>query len=66
MSIFDERLNPHKKPPLSKPLSRQARDVSKEMDCQTELDMGTINGYDFSKMNDPSFGKRKVSRHMEI
>ena len=28
--------------------------------------MGTINGYDFNKMKDPNFGKRKVSRHIEI
>jgi hypothetical protein len=28
--------------------------------------MNTINGYNFDKMNDPNFGKRKQSRHIEI
>jgi hypothetical protein len=63
--MFDDRLNPHQKPPLSSNNTHN-RDKSKEMDCQTELDMGTINGYDFNKMKDPNFGKRKVSRHIEI
>lgn len=28
--------------------------------------MNTINGYDFDRMNDPNFGKRKKSKHIEI
>lgn len=36
------------------------------MNCQTELNMDTINGYDFDKMKDPNFGKRKQSRTIEI
>lgn len=36
------------------------------MDCQTELDMNKINTYDFDRMKDPNFGKRKVSKNIEI